>query len=124
MGSACPLMTPDFTPPIDPASSPELMLKFASFSSIEFPSHLTVVLPDAVCADSAMLGYGTGTGPPGDGVLHTSSSVLTFPALDLCTAVSGALMFTVTGMGVPLRHRYSCGYRFSAFSEVYGVFRS
>ena len=40
------------------------------------PSTLTVVVPFTSCDDiEMMIGYGMGTGPPGDGVLQTSGSV-------------------------------------------------
>src|SRR5262245_54386927 len=48
------------------------------------PSAFTVVVPFARFADRAMLGYGIGTGPPGDGVLHTSGMVaIEMPLLPL-----------------------------------------
>src|SRR5262249_26016908 len=99
-------MTLDFTPPMEPGSSPLLMLKFESLSMIGLPSHLTVLLPLSVCADIAMFGYGVGTGPPGVGVLQTSSWVVAIPVLALCTTVSGGLTVTLTGIGNSLETQF------------------
>src|SRR4051812_13267738 len=80
--SALPLILFDTTPPPAlPASSPVLMLKFESFTHVELPSHFTLVVPLAVSDDLAMLGYGIGIGPPGDGVLQTSGKAVVMPLL-------------------------------------------
>ena len=39
------------------------------------PSALTVVVPSESVLDWDMFGYGSGTGPPGVGVLHMSGKV-------------------------------------------------
>src|SRR3982751_4714450 len=67
----------DLTPPALPGSSP-LQLPYSEplMAAGLPPSTLTVVEPFFRLLDiDTMTGYGIGTGPPGDGVLHTSGIV-------------------------------------------------
>jgi hypothetical protein len=43
---------------------------------------LTFDVPFAVSDDFAMLGYGIGTGPAGEGVLQTSGNAIVVPLLE------------------------------------------
>ena len=82
MNSAFPLVELETTPPAEPASSPVLVEKFDPCSMTGFPSIFTEELPCAVSEDCAMLGYGIGIGPAGEGVLHTSGKAVATPLLD------------------------------------------
>ena len=98
MNSAFPFVVFETTPPpADPASSPVLVLKFEPSIITGFPSIVTFLLPLSVSDDMAMLGYGMGIGPAGDGVLQTSGKAMATPSLDLCTTVR-SFTFTVAGM--------------------------
>src|SRR5262249_39234906 len=91
----------DFTPPAVPASSPLLRLNSDPLMAIMFPpSASPVLLPLARSLDLAMFGYGSGTGPPGDGVLQTSGIVaVDMPPLPLWTRLfDDPLTLTVTDM--------------------------
>src|SRR5262245_32455935 len=63
---------------------------------IGLPSALSVVDASDVSEDWAMLGYRNGTGPPGEGVLHTSGNVALMPTLLECVTDS-LLALTVAG---------------------------
>src|SRR5688572_13010690 len=99
---AFPRLTLDTTPPTDPASSPVLELKFEPLSMMPSPSALTVVLVSDASDDLATFGYGIGTGPAGDGVLHTSGNAMDMPLLFLCTTVHGWSAPTVTDISLPI----------------------
>src|SRR5262245_54781585 len=79
-----------------------------SLSMIGLPSIVTVWLPLEVSLDFETFVYGTGTGPPGDGVLHGSGNAVATPSLDACTTVR---MFTVTvaGIGTSSPESSECG---------------
>src|SRR5690242_4721228 len=65
---------------------------------IGLPSTFTVGEPPAVSVDMAMVGEGTGVGPPGVGVLHASGNHCVMPLLEACTSVR-LFAFVEDGMG-------------------------
>src|SRR5215510_16557830 len=77
----------DLTPPAVPGSSPWLIENSEPLIAIMLPpSAFTVVVPLARLLERETFGYGSGTGPPGDGVLHTSGMVAIEKwLLPLCT---------------------------------------
>src|SRR5688572_11189544 len=97
MNSAFPMLVFDTTPPATPASSPLLFENTAPWIITGLPSHFTVELPCDVSLLMAMLGYGMGIGPAGEGVLHTSGKPMTIPLEDEWTTVR-MLTFTDAGM--------------------------
>src|SRR6267142_1986960 len=110
---------PEVTPPELPASSPTLRVNSDPLIAHMLPpSAATVAVPPDRSVDRAIFGYGTGTGPPGDGVRQTSGRVaVVMPPLERCTSEM-PLMLTVMAMertrgrrtcqpkGPPLRQRF------------------
>src|SRR5262245_6511166 len=96
----------DLTPPAVPGSSPMQRLNSDPLMAIMLsPSAVTVLVPLTRSRENeTILGYGTGTGPPGLGVLQTSGSVfIARPGVPLWTSARlGPLTFTVTDIGLVL----------------------
>ena len=67
-----PLVFDEMMPPALPGSSPVLVLRLEPSVATEFPSIFTLFVPSARSLLLAMFTYGTGIGPAGEGVLHTS----------------------------------------------------
>lgn len=65
------------------------------------PSALTVVVPFIKSEDMAIFGYGIGTGPPGEGVLHTSGIVaVVIPLLPLWHSVKLLMLMVIDMLGL------------------------
>ena len=79
MNCALPLVQLETTPPIDPASSPVLVLKTDDFSMIFSPSADTVEAVADASADFARFGYGMEPAAPAAPGLQTSGNTGDWP---------------------------------------------
>lgn len=76
-----PPVLPLFTPPTDPASSPELVSTTESISNTGYPPTSKVTVTSFASDSWAMFGYGSGMLPEADGVLQTSGKAKAIPFL-------------------------------------------